>query len=136
MKNPAEMPQRAHRLSTTLAAALFSLSAVVLLLYVSVVTIFHFRTQKAAVFSRQQLIAQEAAKTINHFINESFSILETTSWMTDLDAMPELEQTRILQSLLGLRPAFRGLALLNADDRILTLASRLSMGRPGNSRTV
>lgn len=76
------MSQRAHRLSTTLATALFSLSAVVLILYVSVETFIDFRAQKTDVLSMQQLLAQKATETIKHFVNENFSILETTSWMT------------------------------------------------------
>ena len=127
MKSVIETSPTARMLSTTLATAFFSISAVVLILLISVETFSDFKSQEAVLSNKQQLIAQGAAKTVSSFMNENFSILETAIWLTDLDAVPETEQRRILQSLLGLRPAFRGLVLLNADHRILVQSSRLSM---------
>ncbi len=117
----------APRLSRTLATAFFSVSAVVLLLYGSVEMFSAFRNQQTFISAKQQLIAQDAAKMVGNFINENFSILETTIWLTDLATAPDGKQSLILQSLLGIRSAFRQLVLLNGQNRILARSSRLSM---------
>ncbi|MEM5789063.1 MAG: hypothetical protein AAGU11_17250, partial [Syntrophobacteraceae bacterium] len=72
------------RLSTILATAFFSLSAVVLLLYGGMKTYHEVNTQQALISNMQQLIAQDAAKTVSGFINENFSTMETASRLTNL----------------------------------------------------
>jgi len=114
-------------LSTTLATAFFSFIIVVLFLYVGGEKLSDFKNQEAVVSSKQQVIAQNAAKTVRNFIRESFSVLETAVWLTNLDAASVAEQRRILQSLLGLQSAFRHLVLLNDRNRISAQSSRLSM---------
>jgi len=128
MKSLTEIFWSAQRLSSTiLAAAFFSLSIVVLLLY-SGLDIFHdVKVRQAAIFSMQQLTAQDAARTVSSFINENFNILEASVWTANPHAHQRSEQRQILQSLLGLRSGMRQLVLLNARSQILAQASRLSM---------
>jgi PAS domain S-box-containing protein len=126
MKFPAETSPVSPRLSTTLATAFFALSVVVLLLYGGMETFRDFKTHEEIVSSKQQIIAQDAAKTVSGFIDENFSILEAAIWLTDLDVMEEIEQRQVLQSLLGLRPALRRLVLLNTRNEIRAQSSRLS----------
>jgi PAS domain S-box-containing protein len=123
-------PPATPRLSRTLATAFFSLSAVALLVYSSLETFRDFKSHEAVISSRQLLIAQDAAKTVSSFINENLSILETAIWSTRLDALSPVEQRRVLQSLLGLRPALRRLVLLDTQNQILTQSSRLSLEAP------
>ncbi|HDR46823.1 MAG TPA: PAS domain S-box protein, partial [Geoalkalibacter subterraneus] len=128
MKSATKSSPKPRSLSSTLALALFSLSAVLLLLYAGMDILSDFKIQETVLSRRQQVIAQEAARTVNNFINENFSILETAIWLTDLDKAPGHEQRKILQSLLGLRPAFRQVVLLNDHNQVLARASRLSTG--------
>ncbi len=119
--------RRAPRLRATLAVAFISSSVVVLLLYSALETYTRFKIQESVIFSGQQLKAQEAAKMVSDFVHECFSILETAIWLTDIHKKSEEEQKHILQGLLGLRPALRGLVLLDTRGRIQARSSRLSM---------
>lgn len=118
------------RLSTILATAFFSLSAVVLLLYGGMKTYHEVNTQQALISSMQQLIAQDAAKTVSGFINENFSTMETASRLTNLSEVSEAEQRQILQSILGMRHSLRRVVLLNMHNQVLARASRLSLEAP------
>ena len=118
-------------LRTTLASAFFALSAVVLIIYSGVEIFSDINTQEAFISSRQQLIAQDAAKTVSNFINENFSILEAAIWLTNIDTASQKEQRLLVQGLLGLRPAFRRILLLDSENRLLVQASRLSMAASG-----
>jgi PAS domain S-box-containing protein len=117
----------APRFSTTLASAFFYFSLVVLLLYSGLETFYDFRMLEAVISNRQELTAQEAARTVSGFVEENFSVLETCVWLTDLDAVPEVEQRQVLQGLLGLRSGLRRLELRNDRNEVLARASRLSM---------
>ena len=127
MKRVTESSPTSRMLSTTLATAFFSFIIVVLLLYAGVKTFSDFNIQKSIVSSKQQLIAQDAAKTVSNFIQDNFNVLKTSAWLTNLDAASRKEQEQILQSLLGLQPSFRHMVLLNARNRISATSSRLSM---------
>lgn len=127
MQTNTKRSPAAPKLSTILATAFFCFSLVVLLLYSGLETFYDFRTLEAVISNRQQLIAQEAARTVSGFVEESFSILETCIWLTDLDTAPAVEQKQILRSLLGLRSAFRRLELRDNHHQVLARASRLSI---------
>ncbi|HOV87045.1 MAG TPA: PocR ligand-binding domain-containing protein [Syntrophobacteraceae bacterium] len=131
MKTRVETFSSGRKLSTTLAGAFFLFSAVVLLLYTGLMGLYDYRTLEALISSRQQLIARDAAKAVSGFIHDNFSVLETAIWLTDFDTQREVERRRILQSLLGLRPAIRRLVLLDPHDQVLARASRLSMQASG-----
>ena len=106
MKIRVKRFQTAQSLTTTLALAFFGLSAVALLFSGILQVISNFRTQQLIISSKQQLIAHEAARTVSGFIQEQFSVLETTVWLTDLDADSRAKQEESLSSLLGHHPAF------------------------------
>ena len=127
MNTPMDSSSDPPKLSTVLATAFFSFSLMVLLLYAGVKTISDFRIQKTALSNRQQHIAQDAADAVHHFIDEQFNTLETAVRLTDLDTQPEAQQSRILNSLLGLRSAFWNLVLLDTHNRLVARSSRLSM---------
>ena len=127
METLAEESSKARKLSTILATAFFSLSVVVLLLYGGVKTYHEVKIQQALISNMQQLIAQDAAKTVSGFINENFSTLETASRLTDLYAVSEAERQQFLQGILGLRRALRQVLLLNTRNQVIAQSSRLSM---------
>ena len=130
METLAQKSSKAKKLSTILATAFFSLSVVVLLLYGGVKTYHTVKIQQALISNMQQLIAQDAAKTVSSFINENFSTLETASGLTDLYALSEVERRQFLQGILGLRRALRQVVLLNTRNQVLAQSSRLSMEAP------
>jgi hypothetical protein len=103
---------------------------VVLLPYGGVKTYHEVKTQQAIISSKQQLIAQGAAKTVSSFINENFSTLETANRLTNLYAVSEAEKRQILQGLLGVRSGLRRLVFVNAHNQVLAQSSRLSMEAP------
>lgn len=113
-------------LTTILAIAFFSLSALVLLIAGGLQIFSNLQTQQAIVFNQQQLIAQEASGTVRSFIQENFNILETASKLVDVSAASTATQEQILGNMMGLQPAFRHAALLDAQGEETARASRLS----------
>jgi len=124
----------APKMSTTLAMTFFSLSAVVLLVYSGWQIFQEFKRHEGFVLSKQQLIAQDAARTVSGFIQDNFRMLETAVWVTDLYALSEMEQQRILRSLVGRRSALRGVVLLDARNLVRAESSRLSREASGALR--
>lgn len=125
MEAKTSNPKSSRSLTVTLAIAFFSLSAVVLLISSGLQLFTNIRTQQAALSSKQELIAQEASKTVSNFIEEQFSVLETAIVSSNPVSISVQERETVLESLLGLQPAFRQLALLNARDHQLAKATRL-----------
>ena len=127
MKFPSKKPRAALGLTTTLAIAFFTLSALVLLISSALQLFSNIQSQREIVSSKQQLIAHDAARTVSNFIQEKFSVLETAVGLTDLVTAPPVEQKQILDSLLGPQPAFRQLVVLNAHSQEVARSSRLSL---------
>ncbi|MFL7795206.1 MAG: cache domain-containing protein [Anaerolineae bacterium] len=126
MKNQIKKPQATLSLTTTLAIAFFVLGAVVLLISSSLQLFFSVQIQQESIANEQQLIAQDAAKTVSSFIQEKFSVLETTVWLVNPTVVSPEEQKPYVANLLGLQPAFRQLALLDSQGQVLVHISRLS----------
>ena len=126
MKIETGTTKRTRSLTTTLALAFFSMSAFVLLLSSGLQIALNIRTQQAALSSRQQLIARDASKTVSNFIQEKFSSLETAvEFANPVSTTSETRKT-IMESLLGLHPAFKQFALLDRQGRQLAQVSRTS----------
>ncbi|MCL4299669.1 MAG: response regulator [Anaerolineae bacterium] len=124
-------PGAGQSLTTMLAIAIFALSAAVLLISSVLQLFFNIQTQQETMANRQQLIAQDAAKTVSSFIQEKFGVLDTTASLANpVTTSPEM-QKQILDSLLGLQPALRQVVLLNAQDQTLAKASRISKAASG-----
>ena len=66
-KKKLNRPRAARSLTTTLAIAFFTLSVVVLLVNGSLALYTNIQTNQDAISSKQQLIAQDAAKTVSQF---------------------------------------------------------------------
>ncbi len=127
----AEKPKTSRSLTATLAISFLALSVAVLLIASSLEIFFNFQTQQELVASKQQLIAQDAAKTVASFVQEKFGVLETAVKLGNPASVSRKEQKRVLENLLGLQPAFRQLVLLNPQEQELAKVSRLSQAASG-----
>jgi anti-anti-sigma regulatory factor/methyl-accepting chemotaxis protein len=126
MKPYIRKPGTVFSLATTLAIAFFTLSAVVLLISSGLQIFSKIQAQREAISNKQKLIAQDASRTVSGFIQEKYSVLETTVGLASpVTASPE-EQQQILDSLLGSQLAFRQLVVLNTAGQELAHGSRLS----------
>ena len=127
-----ERPKSARSLAATLALAFFILTMVALFISHGVRLFFSLRIQQIAVSNSQQLIAQDAARTVRRFIVEKFYNLETAIWLNDLVQLPQSERVRLIESLLGFHQAFRQIVLLGPQGQELVHSSRLSRGASRN----
>ncbi len=116
-------------LMALLAITFFALSAVVLVISGGLQIAYNYQTQRDVVFSQQRLIAQEAALAVSNFIEDKFNVLETAVKLENIVDVPTEEQERILGNALGFQPAFRQLALFNAEGQLLNQSSRLVQAR-------
>ena len=91
MKTHTKRPRTAQSLTTTLALAFFSLSVVALLISGGLQLVSNLQTQQTMIASNQQLIAQEAARTVSSFIQEKFGVLES-EYGTDKSKSYELKK--------------------------------------------
>lgn len=131
MESEKSSQKSSQSLTVALAIAFFTLSAVALLISSGLQLFSNIQTQQLALSQRQGLIAQDAGKTVSSFIEEQFNALETANRLSDPVEIPEQERMIVLESLLGLKPAFRQLVLLNTQDAQLTEASRLAQASSG-----
>ena len=126
VKSEIRKTRNFRSLAVTLAIAFLALSAVVLLIASSLSMYFSFQTQQKLITNEQQFIAQNAANTVRSFVQGKLSELEATVRLGNLSSIPQKKQRPALERLLGFDPAFRQLALLNAQNQVLAKVSRLS----------
>jgi len=126
MKDKKNRPRPARSLTTILAIAFFTLSTILLLIHGGLAALSSYGSTQMTLSAQQLLIAQDASKTVSNSIQEKFSVLETAvDFGNPVIASVETRQS-IMESLLGLQPAFRQLALLNATGRQMNAISRQS----------
>jgi methyl-accepting chemotaxis protein len=126
MSRQVKKDKTSRSLTATLAIAFLALSVVVLFIAGSFQLSLYFQTQREIAAGQQQLIAQDAANEVASFVQEKFSLLEAAIKFGHPDAVSPAEQTQVLESLLGLEPAFRHLVLFDAQEQELAKVSRLS----------
>ena len=116
--------QFSRSLPALLTIAFTTLSVVVLLVSGGLQLFFNIQSQQQSLTSRQQLVAQDAAKAVSNFVEQKFTGLETVvKFSNPLIADPGSQKT-IIETLLGLDPAFRQFALLDSSGRQVTQVSR------------
>ena len=125
METKKNNPRRARSLSATLAISFLILSVVILIASGSLQLFFNIRAQQQAISSQQQVIAQDAARTVSSFIEENFSVLTSTVGLIHPNTLSPAAQTQILQSLLANQPAFRQFAIFDAQKNETAVASRV-----------
>ncbi len=118
-------------LSATLAIAFFSLSLVVLLISSGLQVYSNVASQREAMASKQQLIAQETAGTVSAYIQDKLNLLDATSRLTRPADVSQETQEQIINSLLGIQQAFRQIIILNAQGKQIVSTSRLSQSASG-----
>ena len=123
--------RRRRRLATTLTITFALVSVLVILVVQTLQLTYSLNSQQAVLSSKLEVIAQDASKTVSSFIEEQFSVLETAVDLADPLSAPIQEREIVLDSLLGLQPAFRQVVLLDAQDRQQANASRLAQASSG-----
>ena len=123
--------RRLPGLAASLTVAFLGLGMVALLIAGSFQLYFSIRAQQESVAREQQFIAQDAANTVVSFVQEKFTLLESVAELSDPRVVSPAEQERHLRSLLGLDPAFRHLALLDAQGQEVVESSRQARTTPG-----
>ncbi|MCB8980855.1 MAG: GAF domain-containing protein [Ardenticatenaceae bacterium] len=113
------------KLRASLAWGFFIVSAIVLAIAGTFQIAYNYQNQREIVFAQQQLIAQDAASEVSNFIEDKFNVLETAVSLENVAAVSPEDQERILGNALGFQPAFRQLALFDADGQLLVHSTRL-----------
>ena len=127
MKNRASTPRPARSLTTILTLSFLGLSALVLFLSTAIQLALTAQAQQRELEERQLLIAENAGSSVNDFIEKKFSALTiATSLSTPVEASAS-EQTSLLDGLLGLEPAFRQIAILDGQGKLLQSTSRVTI---------
>lgn len=119
-------PPATRSLVTTLVAAFFFLSAVVLLFSSALQLFTNFQTQQQVIISRQRIIAKDASETVNNFVEDKFSTLEEVIYVANLSAVPDEQKQTILETLLGLQPAFRQAVYVDASRAEIATIARIT----------
>lgn len=132
MSMPEEKPKISRSLAATLLIAFVVLTVGALFIAYIPQLIFFIQEGNRAISSEQQLIAQKAANTVADFFRVKFDVLETAARLGDIAFTFRQDQERILANLLGLQPAFRQLAFLDARGQEQVRISRLSQAASGN----
>jgi putative methionine-R-sulfoxide reductase with GAF domain len=125
LRNPRN-PRPARNLAATLAVAFFGISAVILLLSSALQIALNVQAQQAALSSKQQLIAQNAAKTVSAFIQDKFSSLQTAVELSNPITLSSDALKNMMDSLLGHDPSIRQFALLDTGGHQLAHDSIVS----------
>jgi PAS domain S-box-containing protein len=131
IKTLIKNPWAALSLRATLTIAFLAFGVLLLSMAGGLQLFFSLQTQRAVIASNQHLVAQEAARIVSGFIQEKFSVLETSVWIAEPATASPQGQELMLDSLLGLQPPFRELVLLNVQDQALAQVSRLPQAAPG-----
>jgi GAF domain-containing protein/HAMP domain-containing protein len=117
---------KTRSLTTTLAISFFSLSALVLLISSSLQILLSIQAQQAEIKERQQLIAQDAGKSVSSFIERRFNTMETAAEFSNLATASYQERITALQGMLGIDPAFKQINMLNSGAFQQAFVSRTS----------
>src|SRR5688572_7584305 len=113
-------------LATTLAIAFFTLSVVILLVSGGFALYTDIKAYQDNIAQEQNHAAQDAKETVSAFIQDNFVALETAvEFVNPVTATSEARQT-IMESLLGVDPAFQQFSVLDSAGRQLAEISRLS----------
>jgi len=125
--NGVKKTREFRSLRATLTTTFLTLSVAVLVIAGGLQIYFSFRAQQEIISERQQLIAEDAAKTVKSFILEKFSLLKKAVALGGRLAIADQEEQKLtLEGLLGEEPSFRQLILFGTQGEELTRVSRLS----------
>ena len=126
MKMKTKNSPASRSLATTLAIAFFALSTITLLINGGIAVYSNYRALRENISLNLQLRAREATEVVTVSIQEKFGVLETSAEFANPAQTTITEQQTIVESLLGLQPAFRQVALLNGAGKPVSAVSRVS----------
>jgi GAF domain-containing protein len=126
LKTNKSRSRPAQSLATILVIAFFSISALALLLSSALQIGLNIQTQQAALSSRQQSIAQDAAKTVSAFIQGKFNSLQTAVELSSPITLSPDALKNMMDSLFGHDPSIRQFALLDSGGHQLAQDSIVS----------
>jgi signal transduction histidine kinase len=127
-KRPA--PAKFRSLSVTLTRAFVGLSVAILLVVGALSAYFAVQAQAEAIANHQQLVAQNAANTVQGFVQNRLIELRLTAHLGNLLGITPSGQEVVMEKLLGLEPDFRTVSLLDSHGNQMQLASELSIYGP------
>jgi putative methionine-R-sulfoxide reductase with GAF domain/HAMP domain-containing protein len=119
-------PRSARNLANILATRIAVLINVILAIFASFSVYYTYTSYRQSLTAQQQLIAQEAGKTVGSFILDKFAGLETAVGLVDPFSVSAETQKSILVSLLGQYPAFRQFVIIDSRGQQLVQVSRAS----------
>ncbi|OGG11478.1 hypothetical protein A2Z00_02950 [Candidatus Gottesmanbacteria bacterium RBG_13_45_10] len=125
-----EKKQRVQSLTLTLAATFLALCTVILLGIVAFEIYFQYRSQQRVISGQLQIIAGDAANIVKSFIQDKFTILETTGNLTNFTTLTPDQQKLMMEKLLGKENAFRQLVLFDKEGKEVIRVTRLSSFEP------
>lgn len=128
MRDQKNQPRPARSLTFMLAFALFGMSTVILLINGATAIFTNYRALRDTISVRLELDALRAGEGVKASIQDKVSALETSAEFADPTRTTIQKRQSILESLLGLQPAFRQMALLSTTGRPIAQTSRLSSG--------
>ena len=113
-------------LTVSLAVAFLAVSLVIVFVTTALDIYASIQSQQIAIADRQQRIAQQAANTVERFVQEKLQALNAAVHLANMGhALPE-EQKLVMERLLGSEPAFRHVVLFDAREKERGNVSRLS----------
>jgi len=126
MKTKTNHPRTLRSLATTLAIAFFTLSVVILLVNGGFALYTNIRTSQDSISAKQQLVAQNASKTVSSFIQDKFNTMETAASFSKLATAPYQDRIITLNGMLGIDPAFKQINMFNSGAFQQAYVSRSS----------
>lgn len=127
------LPKRRPRsLAQTLALTTLSISALTLIIVSDVGMYVSYKAQMRAVGAQQTLMAQNAARNVQDFVQDKINTLQGAIQFNYLAGIPASNPLSTLERLLSLQPAFNQVALLDANENEIGQASRLPNLYVGN----
>jgi putative methionine-R-sulfoxide reductase with GAF domain len=119
-------PRSARSFTNILTTRIAVLISVFVAIYAGFAVYNAYINNQQSLAAQQELIAQDAGKTVSSFIQDKFSRMETAVGLVDLGGVNRDMQTNLLDGLLGQDPAFREFALFNSRNRQLAETARIS----------
>ncbi|MDQ2085583.1 methyl-accepting chemotaxis protein [Herbivorax sp. ANBcel31] len=118
-------------LTTTMAIAFISVSAIVLLVNSGINIYINYISNSRLVESEQHIIADDAVNQVRGFVNQRIDMMSAITLVSDLTEEDEESQRQVMSRLLNVESSFRQLALLDNQGNELSRVSRLSSTAEG-----
>jgi methyl-accepting chemotaxis protein len=118
-------------LTITLGWAFLAISSAVLLVAVSLQMYFNFQNQRKMLELGQSLIAKDAARSVETYVEGKRLVLEKAVNIGNLGEVSQETKRVFLERLLGGEPGFRQLVLMEKDRKSAVKVSRLSQAALG-----